>query len=57
MKSLGSPSGVTQFAREIGDQASRLDRWETQLIEAAIGDVRNTTSPAAMAETLQKLLF
>jgi len=57
LKSLGSPSGVTQFAREIGDQASRLDRWETQLIEAAIGDVRNTTSPAAMAETLQKLLF
>jgi beta-lactamase class A len=57
LESIGGPSGVTQFARAICDQISRLDRWETQLNEAAIGDPRDTTSPKAMMETLQKLLF
>lgn len=57
LESIGGPNGVTQFAREIGDKVSRLDRWETDLNEAAIGDPRDTTSPAAMTETLQKLLF
>ena len=57
LESIGGPSGLTQFARAIGDQTSRLDRWETQLNESAIDDPRNTTSPWAMMETLQKLLF
>lgn len=57
LESIGGPSGVTQFARDIGDETFRLDRWETELNEAAIGDLRDTTSPAAMTETLQKMLF
>lgn len=57
LESIGGPSGVTQFARDIGDETFRLDRWETELNEAVIGDLRDTTSPAAMTETLQKLLF
>lgn len=57
LESIGGPSGVTQFAREIGDEIFRLDRWETELNEAAVGDPRDTTSPAAMTETLQKLLY
>lgn len=57
LESIGGPSGVTQFAREIGDKMFRLDRWETELNEAAVGDSRDTTSPAAMTESLQKILF
>lgn len=57
LESIGGPSGVTQFARDIGDKMFRLDRWETELNEAAVGDSRDTTSPAAMTATLQKILF
>ncbi|MFK7864134.1 MAG: class A beta-lactamase [Pseudohongiellaceae bacterium] len=57
LASLGGPAGVTQFARELGDDVFRLDRWETDLNEALIGDARDTSSPAAMIATLEKLLF
>ena len=48
MKMLGGPSAVTAFARTIGDQAFRLDRWETELNSAIPGDPRDTTTPEAM---------
>lgn len=57
IKELGGPSAVTAFARSIGDSTFRLDRWETELNSAIPGDVRDTTSPAAMAQSLQRLLL
>ncbi len=42
-------AGLTSFLRHSGDQTSRLDRWETELNEARPGDVRDTTTPQAMA--------
>lgn len=57
LKSIGGPSGVTEFARSIGDEVTRLDRWETDLNEALVGDERDTTSPNAMAQTLRQLLL
>lgn len=54
---LGGPSGVTAFARALGDPLTRLDRTEPTLNEGVPGDVRDTTRPAAMAENLQKLIF
>lgn len=54
---LGGPSGVTAFARTLDDPLTRLDRTETALNEAKPGDVRDTTTPAAMAEDLRKLAF
>ena len=56
LKSLGGPAGVTDFARTLGDSATRLDRWETALNEATPGDARDTTTPAAMAADLHALL-
>jgi beta-lactamase class A len=56
MKELGGPAGLTAFARGIGDGAFRLDRWETDLNTAIPGDERDTTTPLAMARTLQKLV-
>ena len=56
LKAIGGPAGLTAFARSIGDATTRLDRWETALNEAAPGDPRDTTSPAAMAGSLRRLL-
>ncbi|MFL6708276.1 MAG: serine hydrolase, partial [Massilia sp.] len=42
-------------ARSRGDEVFRLDRWETELNSAIPGDPRDTTSPVAMLNTLQKL--
>lgn len=56
LKIVGGPAGLTACLRQIGDNVTRLDRWETELNEALPGDVRDTTTPASMATTLRKLL-
>jgi len=56
MKELGGPAAITAYARTLGDDTFRLDRWETELNSAIPGDERDTTTPLAMARTLQKLL-
>tara|TARA_R110001599_G_scaffold171353_1_gene362032 strand:- start:14694 stop:15617 length:924 start_codon:yes stop_codon:yes gene_type:complete len=55
MKELGGPAAVTNYVRSLGDKAFRLDRWEPELNTAMPGDARDTSTPAAMAQTLQKL--
>ena len=57
LKNIGGPEGLTSFARGLGDEVTRLDRIETELNEASPGDVRDTTSPNAMAANLRKLLL
>lgn len=57
MRELGGPSALTQYARALGDEHFRLDRWETELNSAIPGDERDTTTPSAMAQTLRKLLL
>jgi beta-lactamase class A len=52
---LGGPEGLTAWLRSIGDDLTRLDRWETALNEARPGDPRDTTTPAAMLVTMQRL--
>ena len=54
---LGGPDKVTAFARSIGDSTFRLDRKEPELNTAIPGDKRDTTTPHAMAESLQKLML
>lgn len=53
---IGGPEAVTSFLREIGDPISRLDRREPELNTFAPGDPRDTTTPAAMAATLETML-
>ena len=55
--SLGGPVAITRFARSIGDTVTRIDRTEPSLNEAVPGDSRDTTSPAAMAGDLRRLLL
>jgi beta-lactamase class A len=56
LQTVGGPPGVTAFMRRLGDPVTRLDRTEPALNEAAPGDVRDTTTPAAMANLLARLV-
>ncbi|GAA2343279.1 PEN family class A beta-lactamase, Bpc-type [Saccharopolyspora halophila] len=57
LRELGGPRAIAPFARSIGDDMTRLDRWETELNSAVPGDERDTTTPAAYASGLQRLLL
>jgi beta-lactamase class A len=53
---IGGAAGLTKFIRTLGDQVTRLDRIEPDLNSALPGDERDTTSPAAMVDSMEKLL-
>ncbi|MGX1105180.1 MULTISPECIES: class A beta-lactamase [Bradyrhizobium] len=57
LREIGGPAGFTSFFRTIGDNVSRLDRWEVELNEAVPGDPRDTTSSVAMLKDLQRVLL
>lgn len=54
---IGGPEGFTERVRALGDNVTRLDRWEVELNENLTGDPRDTTSPRAMAQLIQIVLF
>ena len=56
LKQIGGPAGLTRYARALGDRVTRLDRTEPTLNTAIPGDRRDTTTPAAIARTLQTVL-
>ncbi len=53
LKLIGGPPAVTKFARELGDEVTRLDRTEPELNTNLPGDPRDTTSPRAMVGTVR----
>ena len=55
LNTMGGPTSVTNLARSIGDTVTRLDRTEPELNTAIPGDVRDTTSPRAMARSVETL--
>lgn len=57
LESIGGPKAFTDYMRTIGDDTSRLDRWETDLNEGTPGDKRDTTTPRAAAASLNRLLL
>jgi beta-lactamase class A len=57
LATIGGPAGLTSFARSLDDQFTRLDRNEPTLNEALPDDPRDTTTPNAMASTLQTLIL
>lgn len=57
LEALGGPDAITAFLRSIGDEVTRLDRWEPDLNEAIPTDIRDTTTPAASVSTLYQLLI
>jgi beta-lactamase class A len=57
LETMGGPAGLTDYLRSWGDHLTRLDRNEPALNEALPGDVRDTTTPAAMLGDLEALLL
>jgi beta-lactamase class A len=57
LASVGGPQAHTAFLRSIGDRVSRLDRTEPEMNQVAPGDLRDTTTPAAMLADLRAVLF
>lgn len=56
LQAIGGPSAITDFARSIGDDRTRLDRWETELNSATPGDPRDTSTPNALGRGYRSLL-
>jgi beta-lactamase class A len=57
LERLGGPSAVTDVARALGDDLTRLDRTEPTLNESRPGDPRDTTTPRAMATAMRGALL
>lgn len=55
VRRLGGPAAVTAKFREMGDSVSRLDRYEPDLGLVLSGDLRDTTSPVAMAQLVRRI--
>jgi beta-lactamase class A len=56
LKAIGGPGAITAFARTVGDDKTRLDRWETDLNSAIPGDPRDTSTPRALGTGIRSLL-
>lgn len=56
IKRLGGPEAVTAKLRTLGDRVTRLDRFETAMNFVPAGEIRDTTTPRAMAELVATLL-
>jgi beta-lactamase class A len=57
LRLLGGPAALTAFARTMGDDHTRLDRYEPELNVVRAGDVRDTTTPEAFARLTETLLL
>jgi beta-lactamase class A len=55
VRRLGGPPAVTAKFRQMGDRVTRLDRYEPDLGLVLSADVRDTTSPLAMAQLARRI--
>ncbi|THF76959.1 class A beta-lactamase [Cohnella fermenti] len=53
LKELGGPNGFRSALMNIGDSVTNPERFETDLNEAIPGDIRDTSTPRALATSLQ----
>jgi beta-lactamase class A len=56
LQAIGGPPAIGDFARQVGDDATRLDRWETELNSAVPGDPRDTSTPHMIGRGYRNLL-
>jgi beta-lactamase class A len=50
------PQWLTAWLRGLGDTTTRLDRWEPEMNRVPPGELRDTSTPAAVARTSARLL-
>ena len=56
LREFGGPADVDAALAALGDGVTSLDRFEPDLNEAAPGDDRDTSTPRALAEDLQRFV-
>ena len=57
LRKLGGPRAIGEFARMICDPVTRLDRWEPELNTAYREDLRDTSTPTALAHGYRRILL
>lgn len=57
LETIGGPQKITELARALGDNFTRLDHTEPELNMARPGQDDDTTTPGAMGATLQRLIM
>lgn len=57
LRQLGGPAGLTAFWRSIGDEVSRVDRFEPEMNIVPPTEFRDTATPAAMARNVAKIVY
>ncbi|WP_109807210.1 class A beta-lactamase [Sphingosinithalassobacter portus] len=57
LRRIGGPQAFTQWLRGVGDTTTRLDRIEPDLNSNLPGDSRDTTTPGAMLDTVNRLVL
>lgn len=56
IRRLGGPEAVTARWHAFGDAITRLDRWEPAMNLVPPGEIRDTTTPCAMARHVARLM-
>jgi beta-lactamase class A len=57
LRELGGPAALTAFWRSIGDEVSRIDRYEPEMNLVPPAEFRDTSTPATMARTVAKIVY
>ncbi len=57
LRQLGGPAGLTAFWRSLGDEVSRVDRYEPEMNIVPPTEFRDTATPAAMARNVAKIVY
>lgn len=55
IRRLGGPQAVTALWRAMGDEHTRIDRYEPEMNLVAPGELHDTTTPRAMASSVARL--
>jgi beta-lactamase class A len=57
LRELGGPAALTAFWRSMGDEVSRVDRFEPEMNLVPTAEFRDTSTPAAMARTVAGIVY
>ena len=57
LRTIGGPAELTKYLRGLGDDVTRMDRWEPDLTSAVPDDPRDTSTPRALGTTYRKLVL
>ena len=57
IKKIGGPEVFTKNMQELGDNITNITRYEPSMNLVPPGEITDTTSPNAMASSVQKILF